>query len=115
YILIFFSSRRQHTISKRDWSSDVCSSDLRSLFLHCYLSNGVSYLGDYIFSWWNAGGGYSRPTWPKHGYCTLRIFYRSTYTTCKKRNKIWIDCNYRNAYQYCIKTFYKWCVGNCLR
>src|SRR5699024_11217837 len=23
------SSRRRHTISKRDWSSDVCSSDLR--------------------------------------------------------------------------------------
>src|SRR5699024_12196716 len=26
----FFSSRRRHTISKRDWSSDVCSSDLTS-------------------------------------------------------------------------------------
>src|SRR5699024_11636378 len=26
----FFSSRRRHTRSKRDWSSDVCSSDLRS-------------------------------------------------------------------------------------
>src|SRR5699024_4525641 len=26
----FFSSRRRHTISKRDWSSDVCSSDLAS-------------------------------------------------------------------------------------
>src|SRR5207249_5664026 len=26
----FFSSRRRHTISKRDWSSDVCSSDLDS-------------------------------------------------------------------------------------
>ena len=24
----FLSSRRRHTISKRDWSSDVCSSDL---------------------------------------------------------------------------------------
>src|SRR5699024_11745653 len=29
-----FSSRRRHTRSKRDWSSDVCSSDLASgLFL----------------------------------------------------------------------------------
>src|SRR5207249_6310335 len=27
----FFSSRRRHTRSKRDWSSDVCSSDLLSL------------------------------------------------------------------------------------
>src|SRR5699024_11893293 len=26
--LFFFVSRRRHTISKRDWSSDVCSSDL---------------------------------------------------------------------------------------
>src|SRR6266536_4928819 len=27
-ISFFFSSRRRHTISTRDWSSDVCSSDL---------------------------------------------------------------------------------------
>src|SRR5699024_11429066 len=26
--IAFFSSRRRHTRSKRDWSSDVCSSDL---------------------------------------------------------------------------------------
>src|SRR5699024_11571808 len=26
--LFFFSSRRRHTRSKRDWSPDVCSSDL---------------------------------------------------------------------------------------
>src|SRR5699024_12151623 len=31
--VFFFSSRRRHTRSKRDWSSDVCSSDL-------LLSNG---------------------------------------------------------------------------
>src|SRR5699024_11970121 len=29
--LFFFSSRRRHTRSKRDWSSDVCSSDLDEL------------------------------------------------------------------------------------
>src|SRR5699024_791387 len=28
YIVFFSSSRRRHTRSKRDWSSDVCSSDL---------------------------------------------------------------------------------------
>src|SRR5699024_11650627 len=27
----FFSSRRRHTRSKRDWSSDVCSSDLQGI------------------------------------------------------------------------------------
>src|SRR5579871_4537709 len=43
-LFFFFSSRRRHTRSLRDWSSDVCSSDLlrgaRDLRLpgahHCY-------------------------------------------------------------------------------
>src|SRR6516162_7923525 len=29
YFFFFFSSRRRHTILQVDWSSDVCSSDLR--------------------------------------------------------------------------------------
>src|SRR5690606_40486253 len=29
----FFSSRRRHTRFSRDWSSDVCSSDLRPLLI----------------------------------------------------------------------------------
>src|SRR6267378_5685651 len=29
FVFFFFSSRRRHTRSLRDWSSDVCSSDLR--------------------------------------------------------------------------------------
>src|SRR5207302_8225337 len=29
----FFSSRRRHTRFSRDWSSDVCSSDLNNAFL----------------------------------------------------------------------------------
>src|SRR5699024_12219766 len=31
----FFSSRRRHTRSKRDWSSDVCSSDLAGQLMSC--------------------------------------------------------------------------------
>src|SRR2546428_13848382 len=30
---LFFSSRRRHTRSDRDWSSDVCSSDLKEMGL----------------------------------------------------------------------------------
>src|SRR5690349_23662196 len=30
FFFFFFSSRRRHTRSLRDWSSDVCSSDLTS-------------------------------------------------------------------------------------
>src|SRR3712207_7682612 len=33
----FFSSRRRHTRYWRDWSSDVCSSDLRLALLHGHL------------------------------------------------------------------------------
>src|SRR5690606_39829056 len=31
YFFFFFSSRRRHTRFSRDWSSDVCSSDLISI------------------------------------------------------------------------------------
>src|SRR5256886_11850681 len=33
-IFFFFSSRRRHTRFDCDWSSDVCSSDLRGEFIH---------------------------------------------------------------------------------
>src|SRR5699024_11788742 len=33
-VSFFLSSRRRHTRSKRDWSSDVCSSDLGELLGH---------------------------------------------------------------------------------
>src|SRR5699024_2226527 len=33
-LFFFFSSRRRHTRSKRDWSSDVCSSDLDDRDVH---------------------------------------------------------------------------------
>src|SRR2546429_590330 len=35
--LFFFSSRRRHTRCSRDWSSDVCSSDLKAIVHgHCH-------------------------------------------------------------------------------
>src|SRR5699024_11761942 len=37
--VFFFSSRRRHTRSKRDWSSDVCSSDLKEDVLPFYYLN----------------------------------------------------------------------------
>ena len=44
-LLFFFSSRRRHTRLQGDWSSDVCSSDLKSATLidHVY-SNRPSVL-----------------------------------------------------------------------
>src|SRR5207249_8063146 len=55
----FFSSRRRHTRSKRDWSSDVCSSDLPNidpvaisigpLAVRWY---GLMYLVGFAAGWW---------------------------------------------------------------
>src|SRR5207302_3317349 len=47
--IFFFSSRRRHTSFSRDWSSDVCSSDLGVLIGvagvgMCFFLNGVSYV-----------------------------------------------------------------------
>src|SRR5690606_40235946 len=33
FVVFFFSSRRRHTRFSRDWSSDVCSSDLNTILL----------------------------------------------------------------------------------
>src|SRR2546428_5542600 len=44
FVFFFFSSRRRHTRSDRDWSSDVCSSDL-------YVPDP----GDYLKSIWAVG------------------------------------------------------------
>src|SRR5690606_40944421 len=40
--IFFFSSRRRHTIFSRDWSSDVCSSDLANINV-----GGEDYLATY--------------------------------------------------------------------
>src|SRR5699024_11608089 len=39
--MCFFSSRRRHTRSKRDWSSDVCSSDLVRARAVCVVSSQI--------------------------------------------------------------------------
>src|SRR3989449_10627757 len=35
FFVFFFSSRRRHTRCSRDWSSDVCSSDLGAMLAAC--------------------------------------------------------------------------------
>src|SRR5205809_3654157 len=49
FLFFFFSSRRRHTRCSRDWSSDVCSSDLNFAddqgYLRALLPTPVSYIG----------------------------------------------------------------------
>src|SRR5690554_5137267 len=47
FFFFFFSSRRRHTRCGRDWSSDVCSSDLRPKLL---VYNGDVLLADSVYS-----------------------------------------------------------------
>src|SRR5690606_39958781 len=46
--VFFFSSRRRHTIFSRDWSSDVCSSDLNFPQKHVLLKSYTDIFGDDI-------------------------------------------------------------------
>src|SRR5699024_11534813 len=75
YAFFFFSSRRRHTRSKRDWSSDVCSSDLNARYIqyvNC-VANGEGSVGGAGF--WNEGQGsgetissyYGCTTYKTHG------------------------------------------------
>src|SRR5690625_4433811 len=41
-IFFFFSSRRRHTRWPRDWSSDVCSSDLNILYCNVLINDTVN-------------------------------------------------------------------------
>src|SRR5204862_4390006 len=46
-VFFFFSSRRRHTRSLRDWSSDVCSSDLhKPLGSWTLMFHGNAFLAD---------------------------------------------------------------------
>src|SRR5687768_18526315 len=45
FCFFFFSSRRRHTRCSRDWSSDVCSSDLIGGWLH------RTFDLDIVFTW----------------------------------------------------------------
>src|SRR5690606_40730611 len=43
--IFFFSSRRRHTRFSRDWSSDVCSSDLQADLVVAEVNNGGDFIG----------------------------------------------------------------------
>src|SRR2546429_8242661 len=67
-VLFFFSSRRRHTRCSRDWSSDVCSSDLfdgatlKDTYLRKVALDDADFSGVKVYSgskwedsnWWDA-------------------------------------------------------------
>src|SRR5437868_6145276 len=67
-ICFFFSSRRRHTRSKRDWSSDVCSSDLtsdvgaRSMFALWFIA-GCSIAALLLYPLYGINKNQATPSW----------------------------------------------------
>src|SRR5690606_23190189 len=61
----FFSSRRRHTRFSRDWSSDVCSSDLRAAFGGCLVKRGAANGDDLLgIRCFDGGDGVAGVNWP---------------------------------------------------
>src|SRR6266498_1391278 len=54
WFVFFFSSRRRHTRCGRDWSSDVCSSDLEVRVATTSLTPALLVLSDTYYPGWRA-------------------------------------------------------------
>src|SRR5690606_41103544 len=68
--LFFFSSRRRHTRFSRDWSSDVCSSDLRSFAQKKRKQCMQSILSSHLMCWQY----YFIRFWDNFSLCPIRSF-----------------------------------------
>src|SRR5260221_8512113 len=80
--IFFFSSRRRHTRSLCDWSSDVCSSDLSPPDSCASCALGAAYDGMYLLPR-EAGG--VRPVHLERLFDCLEYTLRSCPEGCKKR------------------------------
>src|SRR5256885_10484893 len=68
--LFFFSSRRRHTRLQGDWSSDVCSSDLRRVILRPCSPSSTTRIAAYVRQRWPgcasaAASNLSAMTWKR--------------------------------------------------
>src|SRR5204863_6347905 len=90
----FFSSRRRHTRSLRDWSSDVCSSDLDTLPTS---PAGLTTVGSTAATTCGGTAGQtsgavslSGGTIPMNGSCTLTV-------NRSEERRVGKECRYRSA------------------
>src|SRR2546429_2789537 len=68
YLFFFFSSRRRHTRCSRDWSSDVCSSDLFTVKVLDVYPGGRAYNLDETIQRMRYRDGYDKPlVWMESG------------------------------------------------
>src|SRR5690349_23384694 len=93
----FFSSRRRHTRSLRDWSSDVCSSDLKTQLRSFRRRNTFAILSSLDFALWDgvdrhAGCACVKPS---TGTALCRSGQQSEpmeigRASCRERGQIWV-------------------------
>src|SRR5256884_7995756 len=114
YSVFFFSSRRRHTRCSRDWSSDVCSSDLddseltrRVLLLSRLESDGFG----------GSGGVWRCLLWPSrtpwHDGCTVTTELQkgSMFTTAAPMDAASVRCHIcasrtcQNEWANCLSTY----------
>src|SRR5207249_7181054 len=86
--VFFFSSRRRHTRSKRDWSSDVCSSDLGDPFLRYRRSNGTN-------PWEGASGCLPPPLTRPRGSGVFLSSLRPAEGVRSEERRVGKECRYR--------------------
>src|SRR5690606_40633873 len=82
----FFSSRRRHTRFSRDWSSDVCSSDLGSLRRLCH---GFARSSTARFP--RPPRGFVLPAWPGRGKTLAPGRAATTPASANRRNPAHLD------------------------
>src|SRR5438105_11360573 len=76
FFFFFFSSRRRHTRSTRDWSSDVCSSDLFTY--RETIAGSIRSSSSFCFkSFWNSPTGINSLSNPRRADTAVRRKLRS--------------------------------------
>src|SRR5438270_7411950 len=83
-IFFFFSSRRRHTRFDCDWSSDVCSSDLREQkVINCVAARAAATQLITFCSRWEDAGSAAEPL--QHLVVSLRSEERRVGKECRSR------------------------------
>src|SRR5437870_12416121 len=87
--VLFFSSRRRHTRWPRDWSSDVCSSDLfvegGNIFGFAGNGNGLAKLSDRPQFFYSRRIGQ-----PPQGEVTSDGQFEIGRASCRERVEVWV-------------------------
>src|SRR5206468_8456575 len=96
FVFFFFSSRRRHTRSDRDWSSDVCSSDLLGEFFHTALITNLAGAGSSLIRHHLARGGMENYIEEfKHGLGAAHLPSQNFHANRSEERRVGKECRSR--------------------